>query len=200
MTGTNRLASVALMAILTAVFCRPGLAEARCVPLHDGVEYRAFLPDGQRFVYVDFKVLPGVFPTVFVIADKNYETPAKLAQNDPLNQWWIDRTRPFTFTADKVRIRWKANHTFDFITDWFSESGPKELAQSIRGVEKQGERFGGTGAYDTNSFAFQTRLDMTGFTDDVFEVLAPAVTYEGVTVTPPIVIFERSDDGFKTKC
>jgi hypothetical protein len=201
MTGKSTLATAALAAVSAAVLCRPGLAAPQCVAVHDGVEYRAYLPDGKRFVYVDVKVLPGVFPSVFVITDKNYETPAvKLAANDPLNQWWIDRSRPFSFAAEKVRIRWKASHTFDFVTNWFSDEDTEELAQPIRGVEKQGSQFVGTGANDTNTFAFQTRLDMNGFSDDAFEVSVPAVTYEGVTVTPPIVLFERGDDGFKAKC
>jgi hypothetical protein len=197
----HTLKTASLIAVLTVLVCRPGLGETRCLPLHDGLEYRTFLPDGKRFIYIDVKVLPGVFPTVFVIADKNYETPGvKLAVNDPLNRWWIDRSQPFSFAAEKIRVRWKASHTFDFITDWFSESGPEELSQPIRGVEKRGERFVGTGANDTNAFAFQNRIDMNGFTDDVFQVSVPAVTYEGATVTPPVIVFERNDDGFAAKC
>jgi hypothetical protein len=201
MTTKSILAIAVLLTASAAAFCQPGLAGARCVALHDGVEYRSYLPDGKRFVYVDVKVLPGVFPSVFVITDKNFETPAvKLALNDPLNRWWTDRSRPFSFAAEKVRIRWKASHTFDFITNWFSEDGPEELSQPLRGVEKKGDRFVGTGGYDTNAFAFQTRLDMNGFTDNAFEVSVPAVTYDGVTVTPPVVLFERGDSGFAAKC
>lgn len=200
MTGKILSSAGVFLAVSAAIFCQPGLADTRCVPLHDGVEYRAALPDGQRFVYVDVKVLPGVFPSVFVIVDKNYETSSAKPTANDLNRWWIDRSRPFAFAAEKVRIRWKASHTFDFITNWFSESGPEELSQPIRGAVKQGDRFISTGATDTNAFAFQIRLDMNGFTDDAFEVSVPAVTYEGVTVTPPIVLFERTDDGFKAKC
>ncbi|GAA0558619.1 hypothetical protein [Rhizomicrobium electricum] len=201
MTSKSTFATAIFLAVSAATLCQPGLADTRCVPVHDGVEYRSYLPDGKRFVYAAVKLLPGVYPTVFVIVDKNYETPAvKLAANDPLNQWWIDRTRPFAFSAENVRIRWKENHTFDFVTNWFAESGPEELSQPIRGVEKRGDRFAGPGATDTNAFAFQIRLDMNGFTDDAFEVSVPSVTYEGVTVTPPIVLFERGESGFKAKC
>jgi hypothetical protein len=189
------------VALLTAFTMIPARAATQCVPLHDGVEYRAFLPDGKRFVYVDVKVLPGVFPSVFVIADKNFEAPGiKLAANDPLNQWWIDRSRPFSFSNDTVRIRWEEHHTFDFVTDWFSENPLREFKQAIRGVIKTGDHFEGTGAADTNTFAFQTRLEMNGFRGDYFEVSVPAVTFEGVTVTPPIVHFERDDKLIVAKC
>lgn len=189
-------------ALLTAFFvCPTAMAATQCVPLHDGVEYRAFFPDGRRFVYVDVKVLPGVFPSVFVIADKNFEAPGvKLAANNPLNQWWIDRSRPFAFTADMVRIRWEEHHTFDFVTDWFSDNSPKEFKQSIRGVTKIGDHFEGNGALDTNTFAFQSRLEMNGFIGDYFEVSVPAVTFDGITVTPPIVHFERDDKDIAAKC
>lgn len=189
------------LAILAPLSASPSRAATQCVALHDGVEYRAFLPDGKRFVYIDVKVLGGVYPSVFVIFDKNYETPVvKLAANDPLNRWWIDRSRPFAFSSNLVRIRWQENHTFDFVTDLFSEHGPQEISQQIRALEKDGDHFTGSGATDTNTFAFQTRLEMTGFAGDYFEVAVPALTYEGATVTPPVIKFERDERNFATKC
>jgi hypothetical protein len=183
------------------IFGQQSLAETKCVPLLDGVEYRAFLPDAKRFIYVDVKVLPGAFPSVFVIIDKNYEAPSvKLAANSPWNSWWIDRSRPMAFSTDRVRIRWKEHHTFDFVIDWFAEKSPKEFVQTIRGLDKVGDHFEGTGATDTNTFAFQSRIEMSGFGGDYFEVSVPAVSYEGVTVTPPIVRFERQDDSIVAKC
>lgn len=177
------------------------LADTQCVPLHDGVEYRAYLPDDKRFIYVDIKVLAGVYPSVFLIADKNYETaPVQIASNDPMNRWWVDRSRPFQFSRNTLRVRWKEGHTFDFVTDLFSESDPKEIVQPIRFLDKQGDHFAGTGDTDTNTFAFQTRLEMTGFEDSYFEVAAPAVTFDGVTVTPPIAKFERDGQTVTTKC
>jgi hypothetical protein len=196
--GFLTTAALTMIVPLTAL---PAGATTQCVALHDGVEYRAFLPDGKRFVYVDVKVLGGVYPSVFVIVDKNYEAPAvKLAANDPLNRWWIDRSRPFAFSSNVVRIRWRESHTFDFVTDLFSENGPKEIAQTIRGIDKDGDHFSGSGASDTNTFAFQTRLEMTGFNADYFEISVPSITYEGVTVTPPVIKFEREDRAVTTKC
>ena len=183
------------------IFCQQSMAETKCVLLHDGIEYRAFLPDNKRFVYVDVKVLPGAFPSVFVIIDKNYEAPSvKLAANSPWNPWWIDRSRPMAFSTDRVRIRWTESHTFDFVIDWFAENSPKEFSQTIRGLQKVGDHFEGTGAADTNTFAFQSRIEMSGFVGDYFEVAVPTVSYEGVTVTPPIVHFERQDKDIAAKC
>jgi hypothetical protein len=196
----NQIFASAILA-LPLLLTGPAEAATQCVALPDGLEYRAFLPDGRRFVYVDIKVLAGVFPSVFVIADKNYETPGvKLAVNDPLNQWWIDRSRPFLFSNNLVRVRWRENHTFDFVTDLFSSNDPKEIAHPIRGLDKQGDHFVGTGVIDTNTFAFQTRLEMSGFYGDYFEINVPTVTYDGVTVTPPIVKFERDDNTIIAKC
>lgn len=198
---TKTRTTVIALVFAPMFLCQPSPAQSQCVPLHDGVEYRAFLPDLQRFVYVDIKVLPGVYPSIFVIADKNFVAPrGKLAVSDPLNQWWIDRSRPMTFSADKVRIRWKESHTFDFVTDLFSDNSPKELSQVIRGLDKIGDHYEGNGATDTNSFAFQSRIEMSGFTGDLFEVSVPAVTFDGATVTPPIIKFERDDKIIAAKC
>jgi hypothetical protein len=192
-------AAVSIASSLIA--CGQALAETKCVPLHDGVEYRAYLGDAKRFVYVDVKVLPGVFPSVFVIVDKNFDTQgAKIAANDPLNQWWIDRTQPMTFSTDTVRVRWQESHTFDFVTDWFSSRPPGEIAQAIRGLEKTGNAWQGSGAGDTNTFTFQTRIELSGFSGDYFEVSVPAITFDGATVTPPIVKFERVDKDIVAKC
>jgi hypothetical protein len=197
---TTRICTAALF-VLPLLTVAAGANATRCVALHDGVEYRAYLPDGKRFVYVDVKVLSGVFPSVFVIVDKNFDAPGtKLAANDPLNQWWIDRSKPMTFAADSVRVRWEEHHTFDFVTDWFSENPPREFKQAFRGLEKTGNVWLGEGSGDTNTFSFQNRLEMSGFRGDYFEVSVPAVTYDGVTVTPPIIKFERTDDGLVSKC
>ncbi len=198
---TKTFAAGLALIVSPVIFGQQSLAETKCVLLPDGIEYRAFLPDAKRFIYVDVKVLPGVFPSVFVITDKNYEAPGeKLAANSPWNPWWIDRSRPMAFSTDRVRIRWEDHHTFDFVIDWFTDNSPKEFAQTIRGLEKVGDHFEGTGATDTNTFAFQTRLEMSGFNGDVFEVAVPTVSYEGVTVTPPIMHFERQDKTIVTKC
>lgn len=201
MNHTKTFAIGLALIVASMIFGQPSLAETKCVVLPDGVEYRTFLPDNTRFVYVDVKVLPGVFPSIFVIIDKNFDTPgAKFEASGPLNQWWIDRSRPMTFSTNRVRIRWEEHHTFDFVIDWFTDNSPQEFAQTIRGVEKAGDHFEGSGATDTNSFAFQSRIEMSGFTGDYFEVMVPTVSYEGVTVTPPIVHFERQDKIIVAKC
>jgi hypothetical protein len=201
MNLTKALATGVALVFSLLVCCQQSLADTKCVLLHDGVEYRAFLPDAKRFVYVDVKVLPGVFPSIFVIIDKNYEAPGvKFAANSAMNQWWIDRSRPMAFSTNRVRIRWEEHHTFDFVIDWFTDNSPKEFSQTIRGAEKVGDHFEGTGATDTNTFAFQSRIEMSGFSGDYFEVMVPAVSYEGVTVTPPIVRFERQDKDIAAKC
>ncbi len=195
MNLSKAFAVVGLAVFASLLLTQKSLAATSCVLLHDGVEFRTYLPDAKRFVYVDVKVLPGVYPSVFFIADKNYDAAgATLAVNDPLNRWWTDRSRPFSFTTDRVRIRWTEDHTFGFVTDWFTDNPPKEFVQNIRGIEKVDSHFEGPGANDTNTFAFQLQLDMDGFTDDYFEVSVPAVTYQGATVTPPIVHFERDDN------
>jgi hypothetical protein len=190
--------TVITLMLLTALSGQPGAAEnaQRCVVLPDGVEYRAYLPDNRRFVYVAVKVQPGVFPAVFVIIDKNYDASAgRITAGDPVNQWWTDRSRPMQLSLDKVRVRWREHGTFSFVTDWFTEPDPTEFVQAIRGLEPAaGGRFQGTGASDTNTFAFQARLQMSRFIGDEFDVQVPAVSYDGASVTPPIAHFERQED------
>ncbi len=170
----------------------------RCEPLHDGIEYRAFLPDQNRYVYVDVKIQPGVFPSVFVIADKNYVSGN--GANDAANIWWLDRTRPMLFSTDTVTIRWQREGGLYAVSGWFGDPDPNEVEQPIRGLTKGASGFTGTGSHDTNSFAFQTRLEMPGFTGDTFDVTLPSVRLDGTTVTPPVVHVLRDGNAIITKC
>ncbi len=175
------------------------LADAtRCEALPDGVEYRAFLPDQNRYVYVDIKIQPGVFPSLFVIVDKNYLTGA--GAKDPANLWWLDRARPMLFSSDKVKISWERESGIYAVAGWFVDPDPNAVEQTIRGLTKAPGGFSGTGSGDTNSFAFQTRLEMPGFTGDAFDVTLPSVSLDGATVSPPVSHFRRDGNAITTKC
>lgn len=166
----------------------------RCEVAQNGVEYRAFLPDGKRYVYVTAKALTGIYPSIFVMMDKNYtENGPRPAKDDPYTAWWIDRSKPMTFSTDKIRIRWKDSGTFHALTGWLTEPDWVEVSQPIRGLDPDGSGFKGLGSSDTNTFAFQTRMEMPGFTGDEFEVILPSVSFDGATVTPPVVHFQRED-------
>lgn len=201
-----RIANTICWALASAAACCFGAqaespAPGRCQLLKDGIEYRSYLPDGHRYVYVAVKIMPGVYPTVIVIADKNYDSEATTPVSaQPYNAWWLDRSRPMVFSSDKVVIRWDASGTFDFVTDWFRNPPPDKVEQPFRGLTASGGKFSGTGDKDTNSFAFQNRLQVDHFTGDVFEVSIPTVSFDGVTIAPPVVRFERGDDGLKAKC
>jgi hypothetical protein len=177
--------------------CTTALADGtRCEPLTDGVEYRAFLADQNRYVYVDVKVQQGVVPSIFVIADKNY-----LSANGPAtNTWWLDRTRPMLFSNDKVKVSWEPESRIYAVGSWFGDAEPSEIVQPIRGLTKGPSGFSGTGSHDTNSFAFQTRLEMPDFGGDAFDVTLPAITLDGATVTPPVVHVLRDGQAITTKC
>lgn len=185
------------MALIAAAVCSPAFGAetpTRCEAIQNGVEYRAFLPDGKRYVYVTAKALTGIFPSIFVMVDKNYiESGPRPAKDDPYTAWWIDRSKPMTFSTDKVRIRWKDSGTLQTLTGWLSEPDWVEISQPIRGLEPDGNRFKGAGSSDTNTFTFQTRMEMPGFSGDEFDIILPSVTYDGATVTPPVVHFLRED-------
>jgi len=170
----------------------------RCEVLGDGVEYRAFLADENRYVYVDVKIQPGTFPSIFVIADKNYLVSA--GTNDAANKWWLDRARPLLFSVDRVKVSWERASGIYAVGGWFGEPDPNEIVQPIRGLKKVPGGYAGNGSHDTNSFAFQTRLEMPGFTGDEFDVTLPSVSYDGVTVTPPVVHVVRDGRTVSTKC
>jgi len=176
-------------------------ASTRCVAVKDGVEYRAYLPDGRRYVYVAVKALSGIYPSVFVMIDKNYDVSGTApVKDDPYAAWWIDRSKPMSFSTDKVKVRWKDETGWSAVTSWVSDPDWIEVAQPIRGLEPDGKSFKGTGSTDTNTYAFQTRVDMQGFRGDTFDVAIPSVTLDGVTVSPPIVQFERGDDAVSAHC
>lgn len=211
MKQANAVAALVTLIFVPPVFCersaagpeaQPAASATQCILLHDGVEYRTYLPDGRRFVYVAVKVIPGIYPSVFVLADKNYDAPphTKVSDSDPIHQWWIDRSRPFAFATDKVRIRWEKSGTIEYVTSLFMDRDVKEFSQGFRGLEKANGRYEGTGSSDINAFAFQTRIEMTGFRGDIFEVKVPDVTFDGITVKPPVVQFEREDNAIRAKC
>jgi hypothetical protein len=185
------------LALISAIVCSFGAnaeTPTRCETTQSGVEYRAFLPDGKRYVYVTAKALSGVFPSIFVMVDKNYiEAGQRPAKDDPYTAWWTDRSKPMTFSTDKVRIRWKDSGTIHALTSWLSEPDWVEISQPIRGLGADGNRFTGAGSSDINTFAFQTRMEMPGFSGDEFDVILPSVSYDGATVTPPVVHFQRED-------
>lgn len=187
-------------AILAIAFSAGAYGEAlRCEAVSDGVEYRAFLPDQNRYLYIAVKALPGYYPSVFVIVDKNY-LQALGGPKDPVNQWWLDRTRPMLFSADTVKVTWQKSGSFIDVGGWFGGADTGVVSQPIRGLTKNASGFAGGGSGDINSYSFQTRLEMPGFKEDAFDVTLPAVTFDGVTITPPVVHFTRGDNGITTKC
>lgn len=189
---------------LAALFACSAEAQSssRCVALKNGIEYRAYLPDGNRYVYVSVKALSGVHPSVFVMIDKNYETSAvKPVKDDPNAGWWVDRSIPMRFSTDTVKIRWQDSGAWHAVTSWVSDPDWIEVTQAVRGLSPEGKGFVGTGAADSNTFAFQTRVEMQDFRGDAFDVTLPSVTFEGVTVAPPVVHFERDDnEAVSAKC
>jgi len=173
-------------------------ATGQCEMVRDGVEYRAFLPDGRRFVYISVKMLPGAMPAVFLVVDKNYL--GKPAQGDPILAWWLDRKQPMRFSSDKLKISWKDEGSFHFITGLFSSDDTVAISDTIPGLARQGDHFEGAGNDDNNVFAFQLSFEMPGFRGDDFDVSVPAVSYDGVTLAPPPIHFTLGDDGPQAKC
>lgn len=194
-------AGTAIVSVLTISAAASAAAPAsRCEAVDGGVEYRSYLPDQKRYVYVSVKALGGYYPSIFVTIDKNYDAPpGKIADNDPLNAWWIDRSKPMAFSSDKVTIRWPEHSTWTSMTSWISSPDTKEMAQGIRGLSPSDGRFVGTGTADINSFAFQSRVEVTDNAPSL-DVIVPTVSYEGVTVSPPPVHFERDGRDLSVHC
>lgn len=175
---------------------------ARCEASDSGIEFRSYYPDKQRFLFVSVKMLKGTHPSVFVMIDKNFDAKnVDLSKkNDPLVTWWLDRSRPMTFSSDKIKIGWMQNGTWHFITNLFTSDSPSFSAQPIRGLQPQGDHFEGIGNADNNIFAFQTRMELPDYDGEELSVFVPAVTYEGVTIAPPEVHFTDTDDAPTAKC
>jgi hypothetical protein len=176
----------------------PAPSFSRCEIVKGGVEYRSFLPDQRRFLFVQVKMLPGVFPSIFIIVDKNFT--GKPVKEEPALPWWLDRSQPFVFSDNRVKIAWSGESTLGFITGLFSSIDKKGVTQTLLGLEPKDGHFEGQGNNDNNAYAFQTRVEMPGFSGDEFDVTFPAVSYDGVTVAPPRIHFDRSDRDAPVKC
>jgi len=174
----------------------------RCEASENSIEYRSEYPDGQRFLFVTVKVLKGVHPSIFVFIDKNFVGKGVdlSKKTDPLVAWWLDRSRPMSFSADKIKIGWMHHGAFHFITGLFTSDDPSIAAQSIRGLVRVGDHFEGAGNSDNNNFAFQSRLELPDYEDDELSVFVPAVTYDGVTVAAPEIHFTNTDEAPAAKC
>jgi hypothetical protein len=170
-----------------------------CEAIRDGVEYRAFLPDHRRFLYVSVKLMAGPIPAIFFIVDKDFLGKSAV-RNDPVMAWWLNRRRPLSFSTDKVKIAWKKEGSFHFITGLFSSDDHVVISQPIGGLERHGDHFEGAGNDDTNVFAFQLRYELPGFDSDAFDVSVPAVSFDGVTVAPPPIHFNRDAEDAPAKC
>lgn len=162
---------------------QPAATGGQCIASDHGVEFRAYLPDHKRYVFVSVIAVAGLTPSLYVIADKNFRgDQADKAETS----WWLDRSQPFGFSADKVDVTWE-------------DDG--HLSQALHSVAASDGRFLGQPITDPNRNAFQTEFRLTGFSGDSFDVKLPAVTFDGVTVSPPPVHFTRqSDDTAAVKC
>ena len=174
----------------------PGVTTCRTI--HNGVEYRAYFPDRSRYVYVRAATLRGMDPSVLVIIDKNYDSPPGAAAgsvNPQITDWWIDRTQPFRFSTDTIKAFYEKHFSIgSMFSSIFSARPPQEFTVPIRGLRPAGTRFEGTGSGNTNTYAFEMRVDFPSETSDEFGLSLPAVTFGGVTVTPPVLHFTRSPD------
>jgi hypothetical protein len=150
-----------------------------CIASHRGVEFRTYLPDKKRYVFASVTAIQGYRPTVYVIADKNFDPdPGTKTADRVITSWWLDRSRPFLFSADKVDVRW-------------DDDG--QASEALNGAMPHGKQFEDLPTGDPNRYAFQLQFPLSGFSGDSFDVTLPAVTVDGTTVTPPPVHFTRID-------
>lgn len=195
----------------------------RCQILNGGIQFSSYLPDKNRYLYLSLRAQVGAPTAVFMIIDKNYDNlpkapppasssgaaPAAPATEigsrpptNPTTVWWLDRTRPMAFSTDQLKGSWHEDSGLGAIANLVVAGKTVEATEEIRGLTKHGKHFEGQGSSDANTFAFQTRLDLFGFTGDEFDVTAPAITYDGTTLVPPLIHFKRlnTDDTPKTTC
>lgn len=169
-----------------------------CRTTRQGVEFRAYLPDGRRYIYISASPLRGLRPSVLVIVDKNYDMPQETRPgpaDKALSDWWIDRTHPFVFSADKIKAAYDKQFSVGgMFGSIFSSNPPGRFSVPIPGLTAAGGRFEGTGSGDANSYAFEIRIDFPANTDDDFSLTLPSATFDGVTVTPHVLHFTRSED------
>ena len=180
----------------------PAPQSTRCEASANSIEYRAYLPDQRRYLSVTIKTLPGVYPSVFVFIDKNFDSNGVdlTKRTDPLVAWWLDRTQPMAFAGNKIKVSWKGHTSWQYITGLFGSTDETSVTQPIRGLVPRGDHFEGAGATDTNSFAFQSAIQLPDFSGDELSVRVPPVTYDGVTIAPPEVNFTNTDEAPSVKC
>jgi hypothetical protein len=180
----------------------PAPMPTRCEATGNSIEFRSYLPDQRRYLFVTVKTVPGIHPSVYVFFDKNFDSNGvDLSKNtDPIVAWWLDRSRPMAFTTNKIKVGWKAHGTWHYVTSLFDSGGETAVTQPIRGLTPRGDHFEGVGATDTNSFAFKLAIELPDFDGDELSVRVPSMTYDGVTVAPPEVHFTNTDEAPLVKC
>jgi hypothetical protein len=180
----------------------PAPTATRCEATGNSVEYRSYLPDQRRYLFVTIKTLAGIHPSVFVFFDKNFDSNGVdlTKSTDPLVAWWLDRSRPMAFAANKIRVGWKAHGAWEYVTGLFGSQDETTVVQPIRGLAPRGDHFEGAGNADTNSFAFQSAVQLPDFSGDELSVRVPSMTYDGVTIAPPEVHFTSTDEAPAVKC
>ncbi len=169
-----------------------------CRTINRGVEFRTYFPGTHRYVYVSAATIRGMAPSVLVIIDKNYDNaagPQPAPPDHDTTAWWTDRSRTFSFSTDKITATFETRFTVGSVVDRvFSSSSPPEFTVPIRGLTPVGSHFEGQGSSNTNTYAYEMRVDFPLNTADNFDLILPSVTYDGVTVTPPPLHFVRNDD------
>ena len=174
----------------------------RCEATGNSIEYRSYLPDQRRYLAVTIKTVRGIHPSVFVFFDKNFDSNGVdlTKSTDPLVAWWLDRSRPMAFATNKIRVGWKKNGAWQFVTGLFGSQDESNVAQPIRGLVPRGDHFEGVGTPNTNSFAFQSAIELPDFLGDELSVHVPSMTYDGVIIAPPDVHFTNADEMPSVKC
>jgi len=177
-------------------------SQARCEAGDGSIQYRAYLPDHRRFLFVSVKVLKGAHPSVFVIVDKDFDQNHVDLSNkgDPLVAWWLDRTKPMSFSSDQIKIGWQDRSGWRYITSLVGSDSEAAVTQPIRGLVKTGDHYEGIGSPDNNTYAFQSRIELSDFGGDEFSVFVPAVTFDGVRVAAPEMHFTDTDEAPDVKC
>jgi hypothetical protein len=146
----------------------------RCSPVPHGVYFSAEIGNHERRITEAIFAFGSAYSsaTIRLVADKGHKNFYDTSDPD----WTNDRTRPYMFSSNKIDVTWQNGGHQTFI---------------IPMLTSRGDHFESLGRQGSPGWAFEEEFALTDFTGNWFVVQLPSFSFDGATINPTPVRFER---------
>jgi len=146
----------------------------RCSPVTHGIYFSAEIGNRERRITEAVFASKNAYSRAMVtfVAHKGHKNFYETSDSD----WTNDRARPYTFSSNKIDVTWQ-------------NGGHQTLI--IPMLAPRGDHFESSGKQDPRGWAFDEKFGLPDFTGSWFVVQLPAFSFDGATINPPPVRFER---------